>query len=124
MKIKLDENLPLQLALLLKELGHDVRTVHDEQLVGHADAEIWHAAQKESRFLITQDLDFSDSRAFAPGKHRGILVVRLHAPSRRNLIERMTELFQREDVGEWDHCFVIATERKIRVVRPISNENP
>ena len=69
MKIKLDENLPLRLAFLLQELGHDVDTVQDEQLVGHRDAEIWNAAQRESRFLITQDLDFSDSRKFVPGSH-------------------------------------------------------
>jgi predicted nuclease of predicted toxin-antitoxin system len=68
MKIKLDENLPLRLAALLKDLGHDVHTPHDERLIGHADAEIWDAAQKESRFLITQDLDFSDLRRFAPAR--------------------------------------------------------
>ena len=67
MKVKLDENLPLRLATLLKGLGHDVHTLHDERLVGHADREIWETAQKESRFLITQDLDFSDSRRFVPG---------------------------------------------------------
>ena len=118
MKIKLDENLPLRLAGVLKEFGHDVRTVHDEQLVGRADAEIWRAAQAESRFLITQDLDFSDSRAFAPGTHHGILLIRLHAPNRKNLVDRAAEIFQTEDIGQWDRCFVIATERKIRVVRP------
>jgi predicted nuclease of predicted toxin-antitoxin system len=40
MKIKLDENLPLRLATLLKDLGHDVHTVRDEGLIGHADREI------------------------------------------------------------------------------------
>ena len=68
MNIKLDENLPLRLATLLKDLGHDVHTLHNERLTGHADDEIWEAAHNESRFLITQDLDFSDSRRFAPGK--------------------------------------------------------
>ena len=80
--------------------------------------EIWQAAQKESRFLITQDLDFSDARQFAPGSHHGILLVRLHSPSRANLIDRITELFQKETVEEWAGCFVVSTERKIRVLRP------
>ena len=65
MKIKLDENLPFRLATLLKELGHDALTVYDQRLIGHHDRQIWEAAQKESRFLITQDLDFSDLRRFA-----------------------------------------------------------
>jgi predicted nuclease of predicted toxin-antitoxin system len=123
MNIKLDENLPLRLATLPKTLAHDVHTLHDERLVGHADREIWEAAQKESRFLITQDLDFSDLRQFAPGSHNGILLARLRSPNRRDLIERIGELFQKENVGEWVGCFVVATERKIRVLRPGSKEN-
>jgi predicted nuclease of predicted toxin-antitoxin system len=123
MKIKLDENLPHRLANLLQELGHDVHTLHDERLIGHADSEIWEAAQKESRFLITQDLDFSDTRRFAPGSHHGILLIRLRSPNRRNLIGRIGELFQKENAGEWARCFVVATERKIRVLRPGNKQN-
>ncbi|HEX3375345.1 MAG TPA: DUF5615 family PIN-like protein [Candidatus Acidoferrales bacterium] len=118
MKIKLDENLPVGLAILLKNLGHDAHTLHNESLIGHADKEIWEAAQKESRFLITQDLDFSDLRQFAPGSHHGILLVSLHSLNRRDLIERVGELFQKDNVGEWAGCFVVATERKIRVLKP------
>ncbi len=120
MKIKLDENLPLRLATLLKNLGHDVHTLRDERLLGRADAEIWEAAQKESRFLITQDLDFSDLRQFAPGSQHGILLVRLRSPNRNDLTERVGELFQKENIGEWAGCFVVATERKIRVLKPKS----
>jgi hypothetical protein len=58
MNVKLDENLPLRLATLLKDLGHDVHTLHDERLTGHADNEIWEAAQKESRFLIHSGFGF------------------------------------------------------------------
>ncbi len=123
MKIKLDENLPLRLASLLRDLGNDVHTVRDEELMGHADSEIWEAAQKESRFVITQDLDFSDLRQFAPGSHHGILLVRLRSPNRRDLIERIEELFQKEYVSEWAGCFVVATERKIRILKPQNKHN-
>jgi len=102
----------------LKGLGHDIHTLQDERLLGRADTEIWEATQRESRFLITQALDFSDLRQFAPGSHHGILLVRLRSASRRNLIERIGELFQKENAGAWARCFVVATERKIRVLRP------
>ncbi|HEV2991645.1 MAG TPA: DUF5615 family PIN-like protein [Candidatus Angelobacter sp.] len=118
MKIKLDENLPRRLGRLLKALGHDVHTVYDELLIGRADPEIWKAAQEESRFLITQDLDFSDLRRFAPGSHHGILLVRLRSPDRGSLIDRILELFKEESVSDWAHCFVVATEHKIRVLKP------
>ena len=92
-------------------------------LLGHEDSKIWETTQKESRFLITQDLDFSDLRKFAPGSHHGILLVRLRSPNRRDLIERVGELFQKENVSEWAGCFVVATERKIRVLKPESKQN-
>lgn len=118
MKIKLDENLPFGLANVLKGLGHDVHTAYEEGLAGHSDEEIWGATQKESRFLITQDLDFSDLRRFAPGSHQGILLVPLRTPNRRNLSALVGELFQKENVSEGAGCFVVATERKTRVLKP------
>jgi hypothetical protein len=36
--------------------------------------------QASQRFLVTRDLDFSDVRTFAPGTHRGLLLVRLRKP--------------------------------------------
>jgi predicted nuclease of predicted toxin-antitoxin system len=118
MRIKLDENLPLHRAASLDDLGHDVHTTHHEDLIGHCDRDIWMAAQAESRFLITQDLDFSDIRRYAPGSHAGILLVRLHSPSRRNLIARVESVFHSENVNQWQGCFVVVTERKIRVRKP------
>jgi len=119
MRIKLDENVPVELAAGLIVREHEVDSVIGEGLAGRPDHEIWEAAQREGRFLITQDLDFSDSRVFAPGSHHGLLLLRLRAPSRRSLIERAGELFRSEDVEAWKGCFVVATEKKVRVRRPL-----
>ena len=119
MKIKMDENLPLQIATTLGSLGHDVHTTSAEGLAGRTDLEIWRTAQAESRFLITQDLDFSDIRRFTPGSHAGILLVRLHSPSRQNLVSRVENVFLTEDVEVWPGCFVVVTERKVRVLKPL-----
>ena len=119
MKIKLDENLPATLASTLNALGHDVHTVGDEELLGHSDPEIWQAAQREERFLITQDKkDFSDLRQFAPGKHYGILQIRLHSPGRQSLKNLITKLFTTQNVEDWRGCLVVATEWKLRVRKP------
>ena len=122
MKIKLDENLPLRLVSTLEALGHDADSLHTESLLGHEDSEIWEAVQKDSMFLITQDLDFSDLRLFAPGSHHGKLLVRLRSSKRRDLIRRIEELFRREDVEEWVGCFVVATTTKVRVLRPAQHQ--
>ena len=118
MKIKLDENMPEMLAVHLRGLGHDVHTVPEESLAGHVDPETWSAAQSEKRFLITQDLDFSDTRQFIPGTHAGILLVRLRTPGRIALTRVVYQAFARENVETWYGCIVVLTERKIRVQRP------
>ena len=118
MRIKLDENLPAGLTRDLTAIGHDVRTAQEEGMTGSTDLEIWEAVQREARLLITRDLDFSDARRFAPGTHHGILLVRLVLPDRRSLTERVMEIFAKENVAAWAGCFVVATERKVRVRRP------
>jgi predicted nuclease of predicted toxin-antitoxin system len=117
-KIKLDENLPDRLVAVLTELGHDVDSVRTQQLTGRADPEVWSAAQTAQRFLITQDLDFSDMRRYTPGTHAGLLLVRLTRPGRNALFERVSTVFQTENVEEWTGCLVVATEQKIRIRRP------
>lgn len=71
MKIKLDENLPARLVGALARHGHETDTVIDENMAGSPDEAVWLAANAEQRFLITQNLDFSDTRKFAPGTHPG-----------------------------------------------------
>ena len=118
MKIKLDENLPARLIRLLAELGHDIDTVPQEGLTGRPDNDIWTAAQAAERFFITQDLDFSDIRRFAPGTHYGLLLVRLREPGRDALARRVQGVFQTELVGTWKRSFVVVTDHKLRVRRP------
>ena len=86
MKVKLDENIPDRLFGVLAILGHDVDTVASEGLKGRPDGEVWSAARHENRFLITQDMDFSDVRKFKPGSHAGLLLVRLREPGANALV--------------------------------------
>jgi predicted nuclease of predicted toxin-antitoxin system len=96
MNLKLGENLPRILCAALNDLGHDVHSVFDEKRIGRPDADIWSAAQREERFLVTRELDFSDTWKFIPGRHRGILLIRLSSPSRSNLIFRLRQIFESE----------------------------
>ncbi len=116
MRIKLDENLPARLVGVLSAHGHDVHTVPDENLSGRPDADIWQAACAEGRLLITQDLDFSDTRRFAPGTHAGLLLLRLREPGAQALAVAVAAIAG--DIADWQGCFVVATENKLRVKRP------
>jgi predicted nuclease of predicted toxin-antitoxin system len=119
--IKLDENLPDSLVPKLEALGHDLDTVPDEGLTGRDDDDVWEASQAAGRFLITQDLDFSDVRRFTPGTHAGLLLVCLAQPSRNALAARVAPLFATEQVDQWRGCLVVATEHKVRVRRACMN---
>lgn len=123
MKIKLDENLPHRLVRLLTALGHDTDTVPQEGLTGRSDDDIWTAAQTAQRFLITQDLDFSDIRRFAPGTHHGLLLVRLRAPGRDALARRVHAVFQTEHLEPWKRAVVVVTDHKLRVRRPKADDS-
>jgi predicted nuclease of predicted toxin-antitoxin system len=118
MRLKLDENLPESLVSALAALGHEVDNVRLEGLVGRSDPDIWQAAQAGGRFVITQDLDFSDLRKYAPGTHHGLLLLRIRLPGRRALAARVSEVFRSENVESWARRFVLVTDRKIRAHRP------
>ena len=104
------------LASLVAARGHDVHTVPDEGLSGRPDADIWRAACDEGRFLITQDLHFSDARRFAPGTHAGVLLLRLREPGAQALLAAVAAVA--EELSSWRTCFVVLTENKVRVKRP------
>jgi predicted nuclease of predicted toxin-antitoxin system len=120
MLIKVDENLPDRLAAALIAHGHDVDTVSEEGLAGCEDPEVWLAAQRNRRFFVTQDLHFSDIRRFRPGTHAGILILRLEESGTKAIVRRVESLLESESVEEWAGCFVVATDRKVRVVRPLT----
>jgi len=76
------------------------------------------AAQAANRFLVTQDLDFSDVRKYAPGTHAGLLLVRLANSGGDVSIARIATLFATENVDEWRGCLIVATDHKVRIKRP------
>lgn len=66
MRFKVDENLPVDVAEVLRKNGHDAATVNDEALSGAPDPDLAALIKRENRALITLDLGFADIRAFPP----------------------------------------------------------
>lgn len=99
MKFKTDENLPVDVAELLRAAGHDAETVVEQQLGGHPDTDVAAVCRAEQRALVTLDLDFSDIRSYPPGDYPGILVLRpalQTVPAILRLVERATKLLDTE----------------------------
>ncbi len=76
MKIKLDENFGERGAKLLREFGHDVMTVRDQNLCGASDDNLIEVCGAEQRVLITLDMDFANPIHFPPRDYAGIVVIR------------------------------------------------
>jgi predicted nuclease of predicted toxin-antitoxin system len=76
MRIKLDENLPAELADDLRGLGHLVDTVVDEGLAGNADPLVADAARRTRRCLFSLDKGLGDIRRYPPKDYYGIVLFR------------------------------------------------
>ena len=104
MKFKTDENMPLAAAVALRGFGFDVHTVWDESLSGADDRTIADQSCAEGRILITLDLDFANIRAYPPGLHSGIIVLRLRAQDKATVVTYIRRvaavLEQRSPMGE------------------------
>jgi predicted nuclease of predicted toxin-antitoxin system len=103
-KFKIDENLPAEAAAILRDAGFVADTVGDENLSGADDVTIAGESRSEHRILVTLDLDFSNIRAYPPGEHSGIIILRIKQqdkPSVLAFIRRLvTALALRDPTGE------------------------
>ncbi len=119
MKIKLDENLPPLAGRFLAEAGHDVDSTHDEDLNGESDDHVFVRATADDRLLVTLDRGFGDVRAYTPGTHAGIVVLRLAEQSLEN-VETAFRALATCDLGAWAGAIVIYRDGEIRVRWPPS----
>ncbi|MGH9070504.1 MAG: DUF5615 family PIN-like protein [Acidimicrobiales bacterium] len=79
MRFKLDENIDVRAKATLAGAGHDVATVAEEGLSGATDPVIAATVAREDRVLVSFDRGFGDLRAYPPGTHPGIVVLRLRS---------------------------------------------
>lgn len=94
MRFKVDQNLPVDVASLLRAAGHEGDTVNEEQLDGISDADLAELCRRETRALITLDQDFGDIRAYPPGEYSGLVVLRLQRQDRRHVLEVCSRLLE------------------------------
>ena len=93
MKFKLDENFGRRTQTLIRNSGHDVSTVREQDLQGCSDRELSKVCKNEFRCLLTLDLDFADTTQYPPKQTNGIVVIRVpHNPS-LNLLEQLIQQF-------------------------------
>jgi len=118
MKLKLDENLSRHLKPVLTDLGHDVLTAADEDLLSRPDVEVAACAAREGRILLTLDVEFADLRKHPPGSHPGIILFRPVTLGPLS-VNRFVERFARStDLSGLSGCVAVVGPQGIRVRRP------
>jgi predicted nuclease of predicted toxin-antitoxin system len=115
MLFKIDENLHHEVASLLAAAGHDVETVHSEQLSGCDDARLLAVCRAEKRALVTLDRDFGDLRRYPPHETPGIIVLRIARQDRANLLTVVTRLLRLLGTLPLQGQLWIVTESSVRV---------
>ncbi len=92
MNFKIDENLPAEAAEILGGAGFVADTVGDENLSGARDETVAAASRSEGRILVTLDLDFANIRAYRPGEHAGIIVLRVKWQDKATVLAHVRRL--------------------------------
>jgi hypothetical protein len=74
-KFLVDENLGTEVTRVLRDDGWNVTDVFELNIVGQPDENVFAAARKLNRILLTHDEDFLDDRRFPPRLNPGLVVL-------------------------------------------------
>ncbi len=117
-QIKVDEDLPEDIARIFSAVGYIADTVRQQGWGGSEDEDLWERVQAERRWLVTAGKGFGDVRTYLPGTYVGIVLLRAVIESRRRYIELAQALVRSVRLEEVAGCLVVVTPRGIRIRRP------
>lgn len=112
---KVDENLPVEITSLLRELGFDAASVYEQGLGGHPDPGILAVCKEENRVLLTLDLDFADIRRYPPKHLPGLIVLRLQKQDKSHVIDVCRRLAKALSIESPIGRLWVVDERRIKV---------
>lgn len=115
MNFKVDENLPVEVADLLRGAGHDAVTVLEQNLGGAADNHLALVCHQEERAIVTLDLDFADIRSYSPEQYSGIVVLRLRQYDKPHVVQIMRKFLQAVEAETLVGKLWIVDEERIRI---------
>jgi len=120
-RVKVDEDLPRQIADMITARGYDAATVVGQAWLGTSDDDLWPRVQSERRWLITADKGFADLRRHPPGSHAGVILLRAQEESRGAYMELAAIALERLKLDEIAGAVVVVTYRGVRIRRAPRN---
>ena len=115
MKFKIDENLPVEVAGLLRQADHDALTVVEQHLGGSTDPDVASVCQREECTLVTLDTDFANIQVYPPEEFSGLIVLRLQRQDEPYVLEILTRLMRMFSSEPLEGHLWIVDEGRIRI---------
>jgi len=115
MKFKIDENLPIEIAAMLRTEGYDATTVREQDLGGHDNPSLVSICSREERILVSLDLDFADLKTYPPGEFPGFMVFRVHQQSKPHLMSLFKRVLSKLTQESVENNLWIIEESRIRI---------
>lgn len=115
MRIKTDENLPVEATDAFRAAGHDAVSVPEQRLGGQPDSVVSSVCRDEGRVLVTLDADFADIRAYPPTRCPGVIVLRVANQSKPLVLAYIQRLIRALASSDCAHQLWVVEAERIRV---------
>ena len=116
-RLKVDENLPSEIADLLISHGYEAATVLDQGWRGMPDHDLWQGVQAEERWLVTADKGFGDLRLYPPGAHAGVILLRSAGEGLDDYLQLAELVLDRVALDDVAGAVIVVTHRAVRIRR-------
>lgn len=115
LKLKLDENLPSEIAEDLNNLGHDASSVVEEGLSGSDDSKLMAVVRTEDRAFLTLDKGVANLKKYPPQDYAGIVLFRPPGMGRGTVLEFVRRRLAATLPTIAPGALVVVNEHSIRV---------
>jgi predicted nuclease of predicted toxin-antitoxin system len=121
MRFLADMGVAMRVVEWLREQGHNVAHLRDENLQRMPDLDVFRKAAIEGRILLTFDLDFGEILALSGQNNVSVVLFRLHNTRTPHVIERLDVALQETKEMLESGAIVVIEENRLRVRRlPLS----
>ena len=112
MKFLLDENVPISIKRLIHDLGFEVFTLHDFDMLGILNGEVAKLALKEKAVIITFDADFLQLDKNLQKQSR-VVYIKIHPRDPKKIRELLNNHLKKYVSKLNNPCKLIITENNI-----------
>ena len=117
MNFILDENFPRSALALLAGHGRVGHGILEFSSKGADDADIFQVAQREKAVFLTTDKDFFHTVPLLVKDHAGVVVIALHQPNRRKLLDRLQWALRWMQQGDIRSRVLLVTDHRHLISR-------